>query len=152
MRSNAHQNYLENEVLTAEPMKLVILLYQGAIDAIGVARWQTAPADRTARLKSINKALAIVWELNRSLDMKQGGDVSVQLAKLYGYIRGRLLEGARNLRDEPLAETERLLLTLLEAWRQCENPEGSSPQAQTGVSPYDSVLEDYAHVDFNRYR
>ena len=144
MRSNAHQNYLENEVLTAEPLKLVVLLYQGALDSIAAARWEREAGNRPAYSKSISKALAIVWELNRSLDMKAGGDVSAQLARLYVYIRNRLLEANRSFADAPLAEAERLLSTLLEAWRQCETKE----TAGHGSSQYGSSVEDYAHVDY----
>jgi flagellar protein FliS len=139
MRSNAHQNYLENEVLTAEPLKLVVLLYQGALDSIAAARWAREAGNRPAYSKSVSKALAIVWELNRSLDMNAGGDVSAQLARLYSYIRNRLLDANRSF-----AETERLLSTLLEAWRQCEPKEAPG----RGPGQYGSSLEDYAHVDY----
>jgi flagellar protein FliS len=144
MRNNAHQNYLENEVLTAEPLKLVVLLYQGAIDAIAAARWNGEEGNRLARSKSIGKALKIIWELNRSLDMNRGGEISAQLAKLYAYIRGRLTEANRTLADPPLAEAERLLSTLLESWRQ--TLESAAPQRAAG--PYADAVEDYAHVDY----
>jgi flagellar protein FliS len=133
MRSNAHQNYLENEILTAEPLKLVVLLYQGALDAIAAARWQGESLNRPARSQSIRKALNIVSELNRSLDMAKGGEVSAQLAKLYGYIARRLQAANKDWSDAPLAESERLLSTLLEAWKEASD---SAPRSE------------YAHVDF----
>ena len=150
MRNNAHQNYFENEVLTADPLKLVVLLYQGALDSIAVARWQ-AGGNISIRSKSIRKALAIVWELNRSLDMNCGSDVSLQLSKLYMYVRGRLVEANQSFADAPLAEAEKLMSTLLEAWRQCESMEApvsvsGGPPEHYGSREYEST--EYANADY----
>ncbi len=134
MRSNAYQNYLENEVLTADPMKLVVLLYQGALDSMMAARLQTDSGNQAERAKLIGKALSIVWELNNSLDMRGGRELSAQLAQLYGYVRGRLNEARFNLSDLPLLEAEQLLGTLLEAWRQCENSQPAGKSRSVGLS------------------
>jgi flagellar protein FliS len=146
MRSNAYQNYLENEVLTAEPLKLVVLLYQGALDSIAAARLQSEAGNLLERRKLIGKAQAIVWELNRTLDMNRGGDLSAQLSRLYGYICGRLGEARLNLSDQPLAEAERLLSTLLEAWQQCESRQ--APALSNGASQFGVDVEQYATVDY----
>lgn len=142
MRSNAYQNYLEDEVLTAEPLQLVVLLYQGALDSMAAARIHTASGNGPARSKSIAKALAIVWELKRSLDMKRGGAVGLQLARLYDYIQRRLNEANRSLSDQPLVEAEKLLSTLLEGWRQCQT--ARAPAARQ----YDAGAEKNASVDY----
>jgi flagellar protein FliS len=150
MRNNAHQNYLENEVLTADPLKLVVLLYQGALDSIAVARWQ-AGGNIAIRSKSIRKALAIVWELNRSLDMNCGSDVSIQLSKLYMYVRGKLVEANRSFADAPLAEAEKLMSTLLEAWRQCESIEAPVSLSGATQEPYASreyESTEYANAEY----
>jgi flagellar protein FliS len=146
MRSNAYQNYLENEVLTAEPLKLVVLLYQGAVDSIAAARLQLEAGNLPKRTKLIDKAQAIVWELNRTLDMNGGGDLSAQLSRLYAYIRSRLGEARLKQSDQPLAEAERLLSTLLEAWQQCESMQ--APATSNGVSQFGADVEQYATVDF----
>ena len=146
MRSNAHENYLENEVLTAEPLKLVVLLYQGALDSLAAARWQSEAGNQLARRRSIDKALAIVSELTRSLDMSRGGEVSAQLARLYQYIQGRLMHTRQSSSDHALGEVERLLSTLLEGWSECEHKEARG--AASGGGSHENACAEYAGVDY----
>ena len=91
-------------------------LYRGAIDAVALARVHLEKGAIRERSRQITKALLIVHELLRSLDHTLGAAVSRQLAELYVYIANRLIEANRKQIDEPLAEVERLLATLLEAW------------------------------------
>ena len=65
-------------------------------------------------------ACAIVQELAISLDKEVGGDVAASLAELYVYIHKRLGDANIEQSDVPLAEAEKLLNTLLEAWSQLE--------------------------------
>lgn len=116
MRTNAYQNYLENEILTADPLQLVVLLYRGTLDSIGSARRHLASGDIAARSRSISRSVDIVGELRRSLDPQRGREISEQLDRLYEYVQHRLLEANIGQVDAPLAECERLLGTLLEGW------------------------------------
>ncbi len=116
MRTNAYQNYLQDEVLSASPLKLVELLFRGALDAIGSARRHLRSGDIRARSRAISKAMAIITELSLALDHEQGGELSRNLARLYGYTEKLLILANTQQREPPLAEAERLLCTLLEAW------------------------------------
>jgi len=116
MAYNIYEKYLENEILGADPLKLVRALYRGAIDAVALARVHLEKGAIRERSRQITKALLIVHELLRSLDHTLGAAVSRQLEELYVYITNRLIEANRKQIDEPLAEVERLLATLLEAW------------------------------------
>ena len=127
MRTNAYQNYFENEVLSADPVRLVQLLYRGALEAIAAARSCLAEGDIRGRSRAINKAYGILGELGASLDHSQGGEVSRNLARLYDYLQRRLIVANSTQTDTPLAETERLLATLEEAWTACPT---SSPETE----------------------
>ena len=129
MRPNASQSYFENEILTADPMKLVQLLYRGALDAIGSARGYLASGDIKARSTALSKAINIISELVHSLDHSRGGELSQNLVRVYDYTQRLLIEGNSQQIDAPLAEAERLLSTLLEAWVQASVPE-PAPQAK----------------------
>lgn len=111
-----YNTYLEAEVLTADPVKLVKMLYRGALEATMSARAHLRAGDVRARSKSITKTHSILMELANSLDHQNGGEISQRLAALYEYIQVRLLTANAEQRDEPLAEVESLLKTLLEAW------------------------------------
>src|SRR5450755_2358112 len=116
---NGHKSYLENEVLNADPLKLVELLYEGALDAIHQARQHLAKREIRQRSKAITKAQLIIFELANSLDPDQGATVSTQLARLYQYIGQLLVDANVQQQDAPLAEASQLLSTLLQGWEQC---------------------------------
>jgi flagellar protein FliS len=120
MRTTAYESYLENEVLTADPLKLVQLLYRGALETIGNARRYLASGDIQSRSKAIGKALNILNELIQSLDHDNGGELSLSLLRLYDYVQRLLIDANARQHDAPLAEAERLLSTLFEAWQQCD--------------------------------
>ena len=119
MRSRHYQNYLEAEVMAANPLQLVRLLYRGALDSITAARRHLRLGEIRARSVAITKAMAIVTELARSLDAERSGELSHNLAELYGYVQSLLLDANVRQSDPPLAEAEKLLSTLLEAWEYC---------------------------------
>src|ERR1700722_16643737 len=104
MAYNIQHKYLENEVLQADPVKLVRILYRGAIDAVDAARAHLRNAAIRERSQQIGRALAIVHELLRSLDHARGGQISRSLADLYVYMTKRLIEANTQQIDEPLAE------------------------------------------------
>ncbi|MGI8743252.1 MAG: flagellar export chaperone FliS [Bryobacteraceae bacterium] len=120
MRPTAYRNYFEDEILSADPVKLVQLLYRGALNAIGSARRYLAAGDIQARSRAVTKAINILTELVQSLDHARGGELSQNLLRVYDYSQRLLIEGNGRQADAPLAEAERLLSTLLEAWQQTQ--------------------------------
>jgi len=119
MPNHRYQNHLEDEILTANPVHLIRLLYRGALDSITSARRYLKLGDIRARSRAISKAMAIVTELSLSLNHTTGGDVSKNLAELYAYAEKLLIQANQEQSDPPLAEAERLLSPLLQAWEIC---------------------------------
>jgi flagellar protein FliS len=116
MWNSAHDAYVESRVLSADPMELVRLLYQAAIQAVGDARRFLAEGKIAERSRAISKAISILIELNAALDHNRGGEISSRLAALYDYMLRSLLEANMHQSDPPLAEVFGLLSTLAEAW------------------------------------
>ena len=108
--------YLESRVLTADPMELVRMIYQHALDMVRDGRRFLANGDIAERSKALCRAMNALSELDKSLDHNRGGEISQNLARLYQYMRTRLTVGNMNQADAPLAEVEELLTTLAEAW------------------------------------
>ena len=117
MANHTYQKYMEAEVLGADSVELIQLLYRGALEAVGAARRHLRAGNIADRSRQITRAWSIVQELAQSLDHARGGELSPKLADLYAYVQGRLLEGNAQQMDAPLAEVETLLGTLAEAWR-----------------------------------
>ncbi len=118
MQPGMYQEYLDNEVLTADPIKLIQLLYRGALESIAQARAALAAGDISARGHMVGKAVAIVNELALSLDHSQSPELCRNLVELYDYMARRLNEANAKQADEPLAEVAGLLADLLTAWQQ----------------------------------
>ncbi len=117
--STAYSNqskYLETEIFSADPVKLVCMLYRGAIEATSASRRHLKDRQIRERSHEIMRAVEILRELTRSLD-PQYEQISRPLRDLYTYMQARLLEANAKQIDPPLAEVEQLLSTLLEGWK-----------------------------------
>jgi flagellar protein FliS len=130
MAQSIYDRYVEDEILSADPTKLVVILYRAAIEAIAGARINVQKGEIRERSQRITKAFEIIHELLHSLNHAEGGDISRNLAELYGYMQTRLTEANATQSEPPLAEVESLLQTLLEAWSEAART--ASPAASTG--------------------
>ena len=115
---NTYKNVgLESGVAAADPHKLILMLYQGAILAIASAKNQILRKEISAKGSSITKAIKIIDEgLKACLDVKAGGEIAVNLSDLYDYMNQRLL--IANLKNDITIrdEVSTLLAELKQAW------------------------------------
>jgi flagellar protein FliS len=116
MSQHGYDTYLEGRILSADPLELVRLLYQGCSDAVSEARHRLSEGDIAGRSRAITRAYDILVELATSLDPARGGEVAQRLGLLYDYMQRRLLDANLQQADGPLAEVLGLLATLGEAW------------------------------------
>ena len=108
--------YQHTSVQSSSPLELVVLLYDGALRHVTAAREATLRNDLVARRDAFSKAMAIITELQSTLNLEQGGQVAASLDSLYTYIIGRLIESTARKDVAALEEVERLLRPLREAW------------------------------------
>jgi flagellar protein FliS len=108
---------VETGVMGASPHRLIVMLYQGARQAIAQARMHLQMGNVPARGSAIGKAIQIVESgLQQSLNVEAGGEIAERLNALYGYIARRLLEANIKQSEAMLVEVDGLLATLEEAW------------------------------------
>jgi flagellar secretion chaperone FliS len=124
--ANPYGAYLESRVLSASPLQLVQLAYEGALEAVRAARQHLAERRIVERSRSITKAQELLFELARSLNFETGGELSINLARLYDYLQRCLVEANTKQLDAPLAEVEQLLETLAEGWNELVAKESSA--------------------------
>ena len=123
---------IESDITSADPHKLISLLFQGALLAIANARNSMLHNDIPAKGAAISKAIAIIGEgLNASLDKKAGGDLAQNLSSLYDYMVIRLVAANLNNDIAALDEVARLLSGLKDAWDSIRQPDEQSAAAQT---------------------
>ncbi|MET3130587.1 flagellar protein FliS [Oxalobacteraceae bacterium GrIS 1.11] len=117
---------IETGVVSASPHKLIVMLFDGALAALGAALTHMRAGHIAEKGKAISHAILIVESgLRASLDKSVGGEIAESLDALYEYISARLLMA--NLKNQPelLEEAQRLLTELRDAW----NAIGSVPAA-----------------------
>lgn len=108
---------VETGVLGASPHRLIVMLYEGARQAIVQARVHLLQGNVPECDAAISKAIRIVESgLQQSLNVEAGGEVGERLHALYGYMTRRLLEANVKQSDAMLVEVDGLLATLEEAW------------------------------------
>ncbi|RQR54805.1 flagellar export chaperone FliS [Burkholderia sp. Bp9002] len=108
---------VETGVMGASPHRLIAMLYQGARQAIALARMHLQQGNIPARGEAIGKAIRIVESgLQTALNREQGGEIAARLDALYSYIGRRLLEANAKASEPILVEVDGLLATLEEAW------------------------------------
>jgi len=135
---NIHRkSYLESRILAADPVELIQILYEHALIEVRNARAYQQEGNIAGRAKAVTKALAILGELEGSLNHKAGGSLSQNLARLYQYMRGRLLEASIRQQTAPLDEVESLLTTLDQGWSAIQH-NTAAPAASS--NPYASEV------------
>jgi flagellar protein FliS len=110
-------SYRQTMVQSRTPLELVVMLYDGALQSLTRAREAIERRDIPDRRDSLSRALAIISELQSTLNLEQGGAVAESLDALYSYISRRLLDAAIKNDVAPIDEVGRLLGPLRDAWR-----------------------------------
>ncbi len=108
---------LESRANTSGGIDLVILLIEGVLDRVKLAKAAIAQRDIAQKIKHVNKALEIVSEgLRAHLDVAAGGEIAQNLDDLYAYCQVRLLHANSKNDVQALDEISSLFSPLLSAW------------------------------------
>ena len=118
--------YRKATVDTSDNVRLVSLLFDGAVNFLKVARGKMDQHDIAGKGIYLGKVTAIVGELNSSLNMEQGGEIAKNLRRLYDFVLDRLLKA--NLKNDTVAlgEAERVLEILRSGWKEMEMKQASA--------------------------
>jgi flagellar secretion chaperone FliS len=131
---NPRMSYLEASVRGASPVRLVILLYEQAIEDLRRALEAHRRGDIEGRTRGIDHALVVVGHLQASLDKDQGGRVAVNLERFYEQLRSGLFEAQCNQSAAAMEEQISNLMQVHGAWCEVERanaaPAITSPSAQ----------------------
>jgi flagellar secretion chaperone FliS len=115
--SSALHSYRQTQVQGGTPLERVVMLYDGAIRHMNAARDAMDRQDIPARRDAISRALAIVGELQATLDLERGGEIATTLDRLYDFVTSRLMDATMKKDPRPIDECRRVFETLREGWR-----------------------------------
>lgn len=121
--------YRQTQVQASTPLELVVLLYDNALRFMASAREAIVRKDIRARRDALARVFAFVGELQGTLDMDRGGEVAVQLDRLYAYVTSRLFDAAMHNDVEAIDDARRVFEVLREGWQTiaAQPPGGSRP-------------------------
>ncbi|MHA6672020.1 flagellar export chaperone FliS [Enterobacter mori] len=109
---------LDSEIVGATPHQLIVLLYDGAINAIKRAEIYFQSGNIARRGEMISRAINIIDNgLRAGLDHEKGGKIAEELESLYEYISRTLLEANLNKSGENLPHLISLMTEMSETWQ-----------------------------------
>ena len=126
--------YQKSTFDTSGNVRIVSLLFDGAINFIKLGRVKMGERDIAGKGLYIGKATALVGELTSSLNMEEGGEIARNLRRLYDFVLDRLLKA--NLKNDAVAldEAEKVLQELREGWKGMERGQAATHAAPTRAS------------------
>jgi flagellar protein FliS len=108
---------VETSVVSANPHTLTMMLYDGLLTHVKLARQALAEGRVADKGRHIGRAAQIIDEgLRSALDTKSGGEIALNLRDLYDYAQIRLLQANRHNDDAALKEVVGLIEPVRDAW------------------------------------
>jgi flagellar secretion chaperone FliS len=115
--SAAPAAYKESSIMTAPPERLVVMLYEGVNRFLAQAVAAMRENDLALSNDRLQRAEAIITELNATLDMS-AGDIAERLRAIYLFSNRHLGEARIERSPEKIETVARLLGELRESWAQ----------------------------------
>jgi flagellar protein FliS len=84
--------YRDTEVLTATPGQLVVLLYDHLLASLHRARGAMDARNDEQLSEQLDRSRNVLTELLVTLDRERGGEVASNLAALYSFLLGELVQ------------------------------------------------------------
>ncbi len=113
--------YRDNSISTQSPGNLIVMLYDGAVNFLEQAIVALNEKDHQRKADCINRAAAIIEELNVNLDIEVGGEVALSLRRLYVFMLRHLNQAVPKSDPNMIRNVIRLLKDLNESWRAISN-------------------------------
>ncbi|HHU50769.1 MAG TPA: flagellar export chaperone FliS [Firmicutes bacterium] len=130
--TNPYKRYQQAQVETANPLDLIIMMYDGTLKFLNQAKMAIEEKKIEPAHNAIQRAHRIIDELNFSLNMEAGGEVAENLRRFYQYIDTELTKA--NLKKDPKI-IDRIMGHLSEmksSWVELRNAQKPNQQAVAG--------------------
>ena len=129
------KQYQTNNITTATPEKLMVMLFDGAIQFLQKAKTAIEEKNLQERSTNIEAARKIVRELMRTIDLENGNDVSKSLFVLYNRMAMKLIKAnvSKNIAliDEVIEDLSNIRWGFQKAI-----------EIQSGISTVESVMQE----------
>ncbi|HHF09061.1 MAG TPA: flagellar export chaperone FliS [Candidatus Atribacteria bacterium] len=118
--ARAKESYEVSAVNTASPLKLILMLYDGSIKFLKMAKLLYEEGKPEKAHQMIVRTEKILLELMASLNLEQGGEIARSLLGLYQFMLRECAEINEENCSEKINGLLKLLSGLQEAWMEVE--------------------------------
>lgn len=129
--------YVANQVLTANPAELIMMLFDEGIRTLKKAEAAFA-IETPDRLETIHNHLIhvqdVLLELSYSLNHEKGGDVAANLGRIYDFMLRHLKYANVEKQLQAVTDVRELLTTLRDAWQTVVEKEQDSPKDDSAAT------------------
>jgi len=137
------KSYQQANYMTADPLRLIIMCYDGAIKHLKTARESYEKKDYQTKGVALKKAVDIINELNSCLDMQKGGEIASRLRSLYNFMSQALMEADLKKDLKVFDSVISQLNELAESWRTIA---GQRPEAPEQSAPVNGISQTAGYV------
>lgn len=120
-RSKGYDDYKEMNVLTAPPERLLIMLFESLSTNLRKGRTAIEEGDLRTKASALRKSRDIVMELSSSLNYDIGGDIALNLNRLYMYVNARLIDADVKADVKAIDDAVKVMDILEDGFRQAVN-------------------------------
>jgi len=136
------QQYQQNQILSASPEQILVMLYDGAIRFTRQAMIGIEDGRASVKVEGISRAMAIISEFANTLDHEVGGEIAENLDALYSFMIRELTQANLNNDMQKLKIVEGLLVDLRQTWIEAiEIARSESSEQQSESKPM--IPDDY---------
>ena len=111
-----YKNAFAEDVIDASPHALISIIFKHILINVAIAKGAISRNEIENKSRSLGKSIALIGELQDSIDMERGGQISVTLFDLYQYIIGCLSDANLENNLDKLEEVTELVTNIKEGW------------------------------------
>lgn len=116
MTYNAFNQYKQNSVFSATPEELTLMLLNGAIKFMNIAKYSIEDKDIKKSHEALIRAQDIIIELNASLNMEY--EISKNLRSLYNFVMDKLIDANINKDKKDVEEALEIVTDIRDTWKE----------------------------------
>jgi flagellar protein FliS len=110
--------YQRTKVETVDPVRLVVMCYDAIVKDLQDAKKYHQERNIEAFYDKIRHAQDVITELLVGLDYEKGGDIAVNLGRIYNFVLRQLITVNTRTKPEYYDPLIRIMESLKEAWEQ----------------------------------
>lgn len=109
---------VQQEIEQADPHKITLMLMQGVLDKIGIAKGCMERKAYDQKSEHLSKATSIIVYLRDTLDLSAGEAVGNDLFALYNFMLERVQQANLDNSTDLLDEVAQVMMPIKTAWAQ----------------------------------